>query len=140
MSPVVLTFAPAAEYVRVARLVVVAVARRAGVDETRLDDVRLAVGEICARAVNRCAEHPAVRVAGDGKAGDLAGASWRIRVDVHDDGPDLQVCVIDPAGTVELPEDAVTFAMAATLSDDLRLVPEGVGGLSGVELCWRRAG
>ena len=38
-------------HVRTARLVAVAVARRAGVDEALLDEIRLAVGEACARAV-----------------------------------------------------------------------------------------
>ncbi|MBK6872993.1 MAG: ATP-binding protein [Kineosporiaceae bacterium] len=153
MPPVVLTFAPAAEHVRMARLVVVAAARRAGVDEVRLDDVRLAVGEMCARAVNRCAKQATASVApvapvmpvvpvgaGAAPAVDPPEVVWRIRVEVLDDGPDVQVCVCDPAGSVELPEDAVTFAMAATLSDSLRLVPEVDGGLSGVELGWHRAG
>ena len=39
------------EHVRTARLVAAAVARRAGVAESVLDEVRLAVGEACSRAV-----------------------------------------------------------------------------------------
>jgi len=39
-------------HVRTARLIALAVARRAGVDEQLLDEVRLAVGEACSRAVN----------------------------------------------------------------------------------------
>ena len=42
---------PCPAHVRTARLVAVAVARRAGVDEDVLDEVRLAVGEACSRAV-----------------------------------------------------------------------------------------
>jgi serine/threonine-protein kinase RsbW len=38
-------------HVRTARLVALAVARRAGVDEAILDELRLAVGEACSRAV-----------------------------------------------------------------------------------------
>jgi serine/threonine-protein kinase RsbW len=40
-------------HVRTARLVAAAMARRSGVDETMLDEVRLAVGEACARAVRQ---------------------------------------------------------------------------------------
>ena len=50
---VALRFQAAPEHVRTARLVAVAVARRAGMDEVRLDEIRLAVGEMCARAVRR---------------------------------------------------------------------------------------
>ena len=49
MATVRLAFSPAPEYVRTARLVGVAVARRAGVAEELLEDVRLAIGEACAR-------------------------------------------------------------------------------------------
>jgi anti-sigma regulatory factor (Ser/Thr protein kinase) len=50
-GPVVLRFAPLPEHVRTARLVAVALARRAGVEDGLLDEVRLAVGEACSRAV-----------------------------------------------------------------------------------------
>lgn len=50
-APVVLRFAPLPEHVRTARLVAVALARRAGVEDGLLDEVRLAVGEACSRAV-----------------------------------------------------------------------------------------
>lgn len=41
---------------RTARLVAAAVARRVGLQEPRLDEVRLAVGEVCTRAVHRSQE------------------------------------------------------------------------------------
>src|SRR5512135_3885747 len=44
-------FAALPAHVRTARLIAAAVARRAGVDEASLDEVRLAVGEACSRAV-----------------------------------------------------------------------------------------
>lgn len=50
-APVVLRFAPLPEHVRTARLVAVALARRVGVEDGLLDEVRLAVGEACSRAV-----------------------------------------------------------------------------------------
>ncbi|MCX4628457.1 MULTISPECIES: ATP-binding protein [unclassified Streptomyces] len=51
MAIVELRFSAQPEHVRTARLVAAAVARRAGVDEAVLDEVRLAVGEACSRAV-----------------------------------------------------------------------------------------
>ncbi|MFF2504020.1 ATP-binding protein [Streptomyces sp. NPDC058067] len=51
MATVELRFSAQPEHVRTARLVAAAVARRAGVDEAVLDEVRLAVGEACSRAV-----------------------------------------------------------------------------------------
>jgi anti-sigma regulatory factor (Ser/Thr protein kinase) len=50
-ASVVLRFAPLPEHVRTARLVAVALARRVGVEDGLLDEVRLAVGEACSRAV-----------------------------------------------------------------------------------------
>jgi len=81
---VALRFQAAPEHVRTARLVAVAVARRAGMDEVRLDEIRLAVGEVCARAVRRSLQ--------SGKpAGDVL-------VELDDQGPTLDVVVTDRAG------------------------------------------
>jgi anti-sigma regulatory factor (Ser/Thr protein kinase) len=51
MSTVHLAFSPDPAYVRTIRLVAAAVARRAGVADELLDEVRLAIGEACTRAV-----------------------------------------------------------------------------------------
>ncbi|MCH0541498.1 ATP-binding protein [Streptomyces sp. MUM 203J] len=51
MATVELRISAQPEHVRTARLVAAAVARMAGVDEAVLDEVRLAVGEACSRAV-----------------------------------------------------------------------------------------
>jgi anti-sigma regulatory factor (Ser/Thr protein kinase) len=51
MATVRLSFSPAPAHVRTARLVAVAVARRAGVAEELLEEIRLAIGEACSRAV-----------------------------------------------------------------------------------------
>ena len=51
MATVEMTFTPLPAHVRTARLVATAVARRSGVAEALLDEVRLAVGEACSRAV-----------------------------------------------------------------------------------------
>jgi serine/threonine-protein kinase RsbW len=57
MATVEVTFTPLPAHVRTARLVATAVARRSGVDESPLDEVRLAVGEACSRAVEAHQRH-----------------------------------------------------------------------------------
>ena len=53
MAPITLALPVDTSLVRVARLVAAAAARRAGLGEDAVDDVRLAVGEACAWAVVR---------------------------------------------------------------------------------------
>lgn len=57
MTQVRLDVLPDAAYVRVARLVAVSMARLSGVDEGVVEDVRLAVGEACGRAVAAHLQH-----------------------------------------------------------------------------------
>ena len=57
MATVELRFSALPAHVRTARLVAAAVARRSGVDEAVLDEVRLAVGEACSRAVHLHRRH-----------------------------------------------------------------------------------
>ena len=57
MATVELRFTALPAHVRTARLVAAAVARRSGVDEALLDEVRLAVGEACSRAVEAHRRH-----------------------------------------------------------------------------------
>jgi anti-sigma regulatory factor (Ser/Thr protein kinase) len=52
MSTVRLAFSPDPAYVRTVRLVTSAVARRAGVAGETLDELRLAIGEACSRAIS----------------------------------------------------------------------------------------
>lgn len=51
MATVELRFSALPAHVRTARLVAASLARRSGVDDSMLDEVRLAVGEACLRAV-----------------------------------------------------------------------------------------
>lgn len=80
MATVELSFTPLPAHVRTARLIAAAVARRSGVAESLLDEVRLAVGEACSRAVEEhqlhCPAEP-VRLA----LSDIAG---RFEVEVTD--------------------------------------------------------
>jgi anti-sigma regulatory factor (Ser/Thr protein kinase) len=52
MPRVQLEISPTPAHVRTARLVATAVARRSGVADSALDEIRLAVGEACSRAVS----------------------------------------------------------------------------------------
>ena len=82
MATVEVSFTPLPAHVRTARLVATAVARRSGVEEALLDEVRLAVGEACSRAVEAHRRHcPAepVRIA-------LTDSAGRFEVSVTDTG------------------------------------------------------
>jgi serine/threonine-protein kinase RsbW len=57
MPTVELRFTPLPAHVRTARLVASVLARRAGIDESLIDEVKLAVGEACARAVSLHQDH-----------------------------------------------------------------------------------
>lgn len=110
MPESVLQIPPAAEYVRVARLVAAAAARRAGVLDDALDDVRLAVGEAATRAVLR---H------GSGSIADP------IRL-VLNDHPRFEVTVEDRAGAAAV-EDGLALALITSLPDvvEVRRTPDG---------------
>src|ERR1700760_4461044 len=82
MATVEVTFTPLPAHVRTARLVATAVARRSGVDESLLDEVRLAVGEACSRAVEAHRQHCPAEP---------------IRVALTDDGERFEVVVTDAA-------------------------------------------
>jgi serine/threonine-protein kinase RsbW len=103
VSTVELAFAPLPAHVRTARLIAVAVARRVGVDAQVLDEVRLAVGEACTRAVElhrRTGATEPIRVSfTDGPA------RFVITVEDRSHTPDLDVA---PAGTDALAKLART--------------------------------
>ena len=150
MATVEVTFTPLPVHVRTARLVATAVARRSGVAESLLDEVRLAVGEACSRAVEAHLRHC---------------PGQPIRVSLTDDGEQFEVVVTDavpdaehgvPAGAAavtarapsrrparrgsrrstspsldgEVPlrlPDGVGLAVIAGLADDVRIAPAGLG-------------
>lgn len=99
MPTVELQLAPLPHHVRTARLVGVAAARRAGLPDELVDELRWAVGEACSRAV---AVHAAQQV------------DAPVRLTVHDDPSGLTVQVIDSAPE-QLP---VTDADPEALFDD----------------------
>ncbi len=141
MATVELRFSAQPEHVRTARLVAAAVARRAGVDEAVLDEVRLAVGEACSRAVGLHRSHgitEPVSVAlteeekafsievGDsvpGPGGDSAASGARDGSHASGAGPDRPDSEMDGAEG----EDEMGLAVISGLVDDVE-VRSGAGG------------
>ena len=70
MALVELLLSPLPSHVRTARLVVLAAARRAGLEDGLVDEIRLAVSESTSRAVALNARH-AAEVATDPIPGDI---------------------------------------------------------------------
>jgi anti-sigma regulatory factor (Ser/Thr protein kinase) len=142
MATVEMTFTPLPAHVRTARLVATAVARRSGVPEALLDEVRLAVGEACSRAVEVHQEHcPAepVRVA-------LTGADGRFEVVVTntaagDDGvewPAIPGPDSDGKGSPPALPSELGLAVIAGLADDVQVSRTG-DGLS-IRMSWPSGG
>jgi anti-sigma regulatory factor (Ser/Thr protein kinase) len=142
MATVEMSFTPLPVHVRTARLVATAVARRSGVEEALLDEVRLAVGEACSRAVEahqaQCPGEP-VRV-------ELTGANGRFEVVVTDAaasgqedaaGPSAQPGGWSaPAGGVpngtsaldhSVPPQGLGLAVIAGLADDVQFARTPAG-------------
>ena len=122
MPTVRLSFSPAPAHVRTARLVAVAVARRAGVADELLEEIRLAIGEACSRAVALHRSHRVEQLI------DVAmddGERFTVRVVDHAANGSAVVAAADPATflkdapTVELDRAVeLTGAMADDLSED----------------------
>ncbi|MFE0172473.1 ATP-binding protein [Streptomyces sp. NPDC059002] len=113
MATVELRFSALPEHVRTARLVAAAVARRAGVDEAVLDEVRLAVGEACTRAVG---------------LHQSAGVTEPVRVALIEDEKQFSIEVGDEAPRAA-PGDRVPGVRAGA-GDDLEAEGEDEMGLA----------
>lgn len=83
MALVELLLSPLPSHVRTARLVAAAAARRAGLDDELVDELRLAVGEACSRAVGLHARHAPGRPVLLSVADDVTG----LTLTVVDAGP-----------------------------------------------------
>ena len=131
MATVEVTFTPLPAHVRTARLIATAVARRSGVDESVLDEVRLAVGEACSRAVEahrvHCPQQP-IRVA-------LTGDGERFEVVVTDAAPAVEPV---PADAARPSSDTVIdgLAVIAGLADDVRIGAAGPG--TSIAMSWKQ--
>ncbi|MFF1378318.1 ATP-binding protein [Streptomyces sp. NPDC058308] len=135
MATVELRFSALPEHVRTARLVAAAVARRAGVDEAVLDEVRLAVGEACTRAVGlhqSSGVTEPVRVA-------LIEDEKQFSIEVGDEAP--RAAPGDRAPGVGLGdgddaegEDEMGLAVISGLVDDVEVTAGESGGL--IRMSW----
>jgi serine/threonine-protein kinase RsbW len=148
MATVEVTFTPLPAHVRTARLVATAVARRSGVDEALLDEVRLAVGEACSRAVEAHRRHcPAepVRI-------EMTDSDERFVVVVSDHAPTASASPPEPgdggdgedrAGSAPPGQDGMAIpagfglAVISGLADDVR-VSSTSSGVS-VRMSWPSA-
>ncbi|MFF0445819.1 ATP-binding protein [Streptomyces sp. NPDC004609] len=140
MTTVELRFSAQPEHVRTARLVAAAVARRAGVDEAVLDEVRLAVGEACSRAVGLHRGHGITapikvvlteedktfsievgdEVPGPGTEGSRSGSGGRAGADEDAEG-----------------EDEMGLAVISGLVDDMEVSTSDEGGV--IRMSWPTA-
>ncbi|MXM66346.1 ATP-binding protein [Streptomyces sp. HUCO-GS316] len=135
MATVELRFSALPEHVRTARLVAAAVARRAGVDEAVLDELRLAVGEACTRAVGL---HQTVGISSPVKV-LLIEEEKQFSIEVGDEAPRAA-----PGGRgsgsagdgtdVEAEEDEMGLAVISGLVDDVEVTAGEHGGL--IRMTW----
>jgi anti-sigma regulatory factor (Ser/Thr protein kinase) len=113
MATVELTFSALPAHVRTARLVATAIARRTGVDEALLDEVRLAVGEACSRAV---------------EAHRLHCPGEPIRIELRDDSGRFEVIVTDVAPSEDFDQSFDHAAEPVTAGGELaNLLPDMSG-------------
>ncbi|MEU5687773.1 MULTISPECIES: ATP-binding protein [Streptomyces] len=137
MATVELRFSALPEHVRTARLVAAAVARRAGVDEAVLDEVRLAVGEACTRAVGlhqSSGVTAPVRVA-------LIEDEKQFSIEVGDEAPRAAPGDRVPGGRLDDGEEAdaegedeMGLAVISGLVDDVEVTAGEAGGL--IRMSW----
>ena len=140
MPTVEVAFTPLPAHVRTARLVATAVARRSGVDESLLDEVRLAVGEACSRAVEA---HQKYSLA-DPIRMTLTDEAERFEVVVTDAAPaDPSAAGDVPAaaplaanGAVQQLPPGVGLAVISGLADDVRIAAADPG--TSIAMSWKR--
>ncbi|WP_406438870.1 ATP-binding protein [Streptomyces sp. NBC_00631] len=134
MATVELRFSALPEHVRTARLVAAAVARRAGVDEAVLDEVRLAVGEACSRAVGL---HQTAGIAEPVRVA-LIEEEKQFSIEVGDEAPRSVPGDRAPGGAadadVEAEEDEMGLAVISGLVDDVEVTAGEHGGL--IRMTW----
>ncbi|MCS0601046.1 ATP-binding protein [Streptomyces sp. LP11] len=132
MATVELRFSALPEHVRTARLVAAAVARRAGVDEAVLDEVRLAVGEACSRAVGL---HQSGGITAPVKVA-LIEEEKQFSIEVGDEAPHAVPGGDTPGGVPETDaeEDEMGLAVISGLVDDVEVTTGRNGGL--IRMTW----
>ncbi|AYN33432.1 MULTISPECIES: ATP-binding protein [Streptomyces] len=130
MATVELRFSAQPEHVRTARLVAAAVARRAGVDEAVLDEVRLAVGEACSRAVGL---HQASSIAAPVHV-QLIEDEKQFSIEVGDEAPSGGDSASGAEDGDAESEDEMGLAVISGLVDDVEVSAGENGGL--IRMSW----
>ncbi|MEU3662256.1 ATP-binding protein [Streptomyces sp. NPDC032940] len=136
MATVELRFSALPEHVRTARLVAAAVARRAGVDEAVLDEVRLAVGEACTRAVG-LHQHGGITAPVNVS---LIEEEKQFSIEVGDKAPHAVIGPVTPEAAVddaETEEDEMGLAVISGLVDDVEVSAGQDGGR--IRMTWPTA-
>ncbi|MEU9761267.1 ATP-binding protein [Streptomyces sp. NPDC047985] len=139
MATVELRFSAQPEHVRTARLVAAAVARRAGVDEAVLDEVRLAVGEACSRAVGLHRSHGITAPVSVALTEEEKSFSIEVGDEVPGPGAELPPGAgLDESesGTEVDGEDEMGLAVISGLVDDVE-VRSGING-GVIRMTWPR--
>jgi serine/threonine-protein kinase RsbW len=156
VATVELQFGALPLHVRTARLVAAAIARRIGVEESLIDEIKLAVGEACSRAVDVHREHaPGTLI--DVRFSD---ADDIFTITVLDAGPPLEQVAADTEGgrpsvgemldgvsasvtAAEPQEDAAAplpsglgLALIEGLVDDVQIRPRADGAGTQVSMSW----
>ncbi len=131
MAIVELSFSALPAHVRTARLVAAAVARRSGVDEAVLDEVRLAVGEACSRAVDLhrqyCPAEPVTVTIDDGDSMFSVAVADQASQDAHAAEHPLEAITDEADLDTEALPAGVGLAVISGLVDDL-VVEQGATG------------
>ena len=149
MATVEVSFTPLPAHVRTARLVATAVARRSGVPETLLDEVRLAVGEACSRAVEAHQQHcPAepIRIALTDRAGrfeiEVLHVGQPAHTPAHDhtpgDGERPRGGGDPPPGENTLLSPGFSLAVIAGLADEVQISETASGTI--LRMSWPLSG
>jgi serine/threonine-protein kinase RsbW len=122
MPAVEISFTPLPAHVRTARLIAAAVARRAGIEGALLDEIRLAVGEACSRAVG---------------VHQRSAAAQPVSLTINDEHDTFVAIVADTAGEDSARPDEVldpfqvlrddTAADGRPIADPLDVLPSGFG-------------
>jgi anti-sigma regulatory factor (Ser/Thr protein kinase) len=136
---VTLRLPPTPVHVRTARLVAAAMARRSGVTEDLLDEIRLAVGEACARAVRMHERHGINDgVVVEFSEGKRFGVAVLDRADVLTSGADVAPVETgsDSAPWADPSGDALGLALLGAVVQDLAVDPDVKGGGTRVAMWW----
>jgi anti-sigma regulatory factor (Ser/Thr protein kinase) len=132
MTAVELELPGRSAYVGVARLVLGALGRAAGLDEDRVDDLKIAASEACANAVYR---H------------DEVGVEAPVTVRWVEHGDRIEVQIADRGGSLDPAElqgegepysrFKMSLALLRGLVDDCEIRPQEAGGMCTVLVLWR---